>query len=492
MAANALLKCFSVALDLKRSVSNRPFSVVDGDTGNRVVVSLTDDGTAVSCAGKYVTAVFSHSRGTAVQDSDSADGGISISGNVITIDLLPASFAPGFVECELQVLSSSQDNPAERVDYDLLVTSARFNFECRKAILNEDSITAFPEYPLLTGLIGQVQTGEAARTQAESSRVSAEANRAAAEAARVGAEAARVGAEAARVGAEASRTSQFNTMLSAIADGTLVYLHGAGAPSSASTDIVGQLYVDTSAGTVYICIPDSSGQSLDSTMWTQLLRTDGDGGSVTATRSMTRQFADVPANSPVNLNDLLAYLGGYYAEINGKQSILTFDSSPTADSANPVTSGGTYTALHKCDWQTASDVTLAAEASEVEYTSLDYDELRLTILGNLPDEDNSVKLFINGDTTNYLTFNSLFNSIGGSMTRLAELTLHKPVAGTVKVTRDNGGEETVGGISNHGTAVQSAMFNFNAAKYTGLKLTLGVSAVFTVGTRIILQGRKAE
>lgn len=485
MAANALLKCFSVALDLKRSVSNRPFSVVDGDTGNRVVVSLTDDGTAVSCAGKYVTAVFSHSRGTAVQDSDSADGGISISGNVITIDLLPASFAPGFVECELQVLSSSQDNPAERVDYDLLVTSARFNFECRKAILNKDSITAFPEYPLLTGLIGQVQTGEAARTQAESSRVSAETARAAAEDARVG-------AEAARVGAEASRTSQFNTMLSAIADGTLVYLHGAGAPSSAPTDIVGQLYVDTSAGTVYICIPDSSGQSLDSTMWTQLLRTDGDGGSVTATRSMTRQFADVPANSPVNLNDLLAYLGGYYAEINGKQSILTFDSSPTADSENPVTSGGAYTALHKCDWQTASDVTLAAEASEVEYTSLDYDELRLTILGNLSDDDNSFKLFINGGTTNYLTFSMLFPSFGGSMTRLAELTLHKPVAGTVNVARDNGGEETVGGISSRGTAVQSAMFNFNAAKYTGLKLMIGSTGVFTVGTRFILQGRKAE
>lgn len=38
--------------------------------------------------------------------------------------------------------------------------------------------------------------------------------------------------------------------------------------------------------------------------------------------------------------------GGIKTALNGKQNTLTFDTTPTASSSNPVTSGGIYTAIH--------------------------------------------------------------------------------------------------------------------------------------------------
>ncbi|HWS30538.1 MAG TPA: hypothetical protein VN512_10580 [Clostridia bacterium] len=52
-------KRFSVALDIKRAVSNRAFEVVEGDNGNIISVTLTDDGEAVDLTGCRLLAVFS-------------------------------------------------------------------------------------------------------------------------------------------------------------------------------------------------------------------------------------------------------------------------------------------------------------------------------------------------------------------------------------------------------------------------------------------------
>ena len=93
-------KRFNVALDIFRAASNREFEVVEGDTGNELCVALTADGRAVELTGLRVMAVFSNSRGTACQDS--ANGGLAIDGNVVTIPLNASSVAPGMVECELQ------------------------------------------------------------------------------------------------------------------------------------------------------------------------------------------------------------------------------------------------------------------------------------------------------------------------------------------------------------------------------------------------------
>jgi hypothetical protein len=215
----AVNKTFEIALDIKRSSSNREFEVVEGDNGNILVVTLTDNGEAVDLTDCTVVAVFAKADGTAEQNTP--DAGITISGtshNIITIELYSTSFAPGLVECEIQVLSGE----------DTLVTSAKFNFTCRRAIMNNETIAATDEYPILVDLIertesveadlitidtneGARQSNETARQSAEGLRITAETNRGTAEGLRVTAETARGTAEGLRNTAETTRQSQEGT-----------------------------------------------------------------------------------------------------------------------------------------------------------------------------------------------------------------------------------------------------------------------------------------
>ena len=97
----------------------------------------------------------------------------------ISIELFASSVAPGMVESEIQVYSGS--------DLTTLVTSAQFNFKCRRGILNGDTLAATREYPLLTALIKETQAMQArleamlsqneAIAAAEKERASAEAIR---------------------------------------------------------------------------------------------------------------------------------------------------------------------------------------------------------------------------------------------------------------------------------------------------------------------------
>ena len=220
----AVKKRFRLSLDISRPVSNREFTLVEGDTGNELIISLVDDGEPVDLTDCRVLALFSKSNGTTVsQDSGTEGNGVRLGGeahNEVTLELFASSFAPGMVECELQVYSGQT--------FSTLVTSAKFNFRCRRGILNEDTVAALPEYPLLTSLIvgvnrlsvetlamqaalaealAAVEVGEGARSGAEASRAGAENARGLAELARAAAETARVAAEAARVAAEAQRVS---------------------------------------------------------------------------------------------------------------------------------------------------------------------------------------------------------------------------------------------------------------------------------------------
>lgn len=182
-------KRFSIALDIKRSSSNRPIEVVEGDNTNLLEIALTDDGAPVDLTGCRVAAVFSAGGRTVQQDN----GGNGIlmdpaENNRFTIELFPSSFAPGLVECEVLVLSGE--------GHSAQATSAKFNFSCRRSILNADTILAAEEYPLLVGLIRRVvqteeslagmQIEETARAADESGRKASEAARALAELAREG------------------------------------------------------------------------------------------------------------------------------------------------------------------------------------------------------------------------------------------------------------------------------------------------------------------
>lgn len=195
-------KRFSIALDIKRPTANRDFEVVEGDNGNVLEVTLTDDGAAVDLTGCRVCAIFSKSDGnTAQQDTDGHGIAVTLP-NKLTISLYTTSVAPGLVECELQVYSGAEQT--------VLSTSAKFNFMCRRGIANDDTIEATDEWPMLVGMMQRVEAAENAellRVSAEQGRAAAESLRAAAEAEREYAENARDQAEDARILAEQGRTA---------------------------------------------------------------------------------------------------------------------------------------------------------------------------------------------------------------------------------------------------------------------------------------------
>ncbi len=155
-------KRFQIALDLKRPTSNREFEVVEGDCGNVLEITLTDDGEVVDLRGCRVLAVFSKSNGTASQDT--LGNGIeldSLNPNRLIVELYPPSFSSGLVECELLVFSGAAQ--------DVLVTSARFNFKCKKGIASDTTLLSRNEWPALVKMfkaLEQVQEAELLR-QAE-------------------------------------------------------------------------------------------------------------------------------------------------------------------------------------------------------------------------------------------------------------------------------------------------------------------------------------
>ena len=162
-----ITKTFDVALDMKRS-SSREFEVVEGDSGNIIRVALTDDGEPVELTDRLVVAVFALPDGTTVEQ-DTTEGSVTIEGNVATIALKTGSAKPGTVNCELQVYGG-EDNAT-------LVTSAQFNFRCRRSIMNADTIQATDQYPLLTKMLVEVAALDALVTDAEAERAVAESAR---------------------------------------------------------------------------------------------------------------------------------------------------------------------------------------------------------------------------------------------------------------------------------------------------------------------------
>lgn len=248
MGTLSLVKTFTLELDLKNPTDNRDFEVVDGDTGNILNIALTDDGQAVALDGYRVIAVFSNSNGTFMQDGAEADGGITVSGNNISIELFPASFAPGLVECELQVYAeevadstgsgtteegtteegtteegtteegtteegtteegATEEGSGDEADsinvrvYSRLVTTARFNFKCRRSILNDETITTAAEFPPLMKLINNIQLAEKGRKENEIERINNEFQRFENERIRLTGENSRVRAEDERIEAE--------------------------------------------------------------------------------------------------------------------------------------------------------------------------------------------------------------------------------------------------------------------------------------------------
>lgn len=212
-------KTINIALDYKR-VTAQPTAIpalVAGDTANRMVITLTDAGAPVDLTGHKVMVVFSKvSDGTTVeQDTEDAfvdldgvgieytgtpvigskitvtesktnldistdipDGSAAVSqdfrdayplpgeyvfhydglrwmygehsvkvdGNVVTVDPVKSgSYGNGKNNCELIIMDGEE-----------IVTTAQFNFDGRRAIVNDATIQAQEKFPILVQLIQEV------------------------------------------------------------------------------------------------------------------------------------------------------------------------------------------------------------------------------------------------------------------------------------------------------------------------------------------------
>lgn len=272
MGTRSLVKKFEVKLDLKRPSSNREFEVVYGDTGNSIEIQLSNDGVSVPLTGYRVAAVFSNSNGTFIQDSSDTAGGLTISDDKVIIELFPTSAAPGLVECELQIYTNGAYSPSiDDTIYVNLVTSAKFNFSCRKGILNDATMQAISQYPVLMRLMDTIDeaeeerndsellrvsaeskriTNETARATAETARASAETTRASAETARASAETARASAESTRTSAESTRASAESTRASAETNRISTETARAAAEAERSSILRGAIASSSSAGSV--------------------------------------------------------------------------------------------------------------------------------------------------------------------------------------------------------------------------------------------------
>ena len=153
-----VLKTFNVALDMKNPTAQRyEWEVVEGDNGNVLKITVTDDSVPVDLTDCLVLCVFGLPNGMTVEQ-DTEEGSVTIGGtdhNVITVRLATGSFSPGksssgLMKAEVQIYSG--------LDKDTLITSAQYTFKCRRAIINYDTVPADNNYPILVELIQEVQS----------------------------------------------------------------------------------------------------------------------------------------------------------------------------------------------------------------------------------------------------------------------------------------------------------------------------------------------
>ncbi len=133
-------KDFTITLDMVRTLPFRPFEVVEGDTGNVLHVTLLNNGDAMDLSSCLLCIAFASSAGFAMQDETS---GVTKTNGVGTFDvaLLPTAYGAGNVSADVQVYSGANG--------ETLVTSARFDFRCRKSLISGEIIRANAAYPPL-------------------------------------------------------------------------------------------------------------------------------------------------------------------------------------------------------------------------------------------------------------------------------------------------------------------------------------------------------
>ena len=193
-------------LDFVKPTATR-LSVVDGDTANEFVITLTNDDQPVELDNDLhmIVAVFQRADGQIYTQDKFSDLSFTDEG-VVTIDLYPTSFRSGVNTITLQVYKRES---TDTDTYDLRQTTYEQRFRGRMDPVTSTPASAFPQLPLIAELIEEVrevlddtpqEAAEAAYTAAETANAAA----AAADAAKQLADAATTLANAAAARAEAA------------------------------------------------------------------------------------------------------------------------------------------------------------------------------------------------------------------------------------------------------------------------------------------------
>lgn len=147
----ALYKYHYIELDTKRSPRISLQNIVAGETGNRLIITVTNNGETVDMSEKeddefiYRVALrIDSDLGTRRQDSDDPDGGITfIEENTgdhgkINILLSADSYTVGKNRCRLEIYSKRSDED------DTLICSAEWTFDAAGNPTGENTGTAYP------------------------------------------------------------------------------------------------------------------------------------------------------------------------------------------------------------------------------------------------------------------------------------------------------------------------------------------------------------
>ncbi len=157
-------KDYTITLDMIRTIPFRPFEVVEGDTGNVLHITLLNNGDPMNLTDCNVCVAFASSAGFAMQDETS---GIVRTGETGSFDitLLPTAYGAGNVSADVQVYSGQ--------DKATLITSTRFDFRCRRTLVDGEILRASSAYPPLIEA-ARVATEAAERALAAAERASRE------------------------------------------------------------------------------------------------------------------------------------------------------------------------------------------------------------------------------------------------------------------------------------------------------------------------------
>lgn len=362
----------SFKLDIKKPTIPR-LRVVNGDTANRFVITVQDDGVTVSFSQTLhkIIAVFTRADGQVYTQDADTDVSFTDAG-VVTIDVHPASFRTGTNKVCLQIYKREDSSATE---YPLLCTTNEAQFTARKAAIPDSGAPNAPsQLPMLEQLISDAQE---AIDDCED----------ATEAANDAADAANDAAEAAENMMEVLPLVLHVTSVSWDSDGELQSIEFEESASDIYAALGANRAIEFSVDTTHMSsgitiyerhyvrqkyhhlTGSSSPYRIEASLYDEdnfgnycwiLLATDG-----TNIICEGAYGVHVVDETPTDDSENLVKSGGVYTALAGKQNTLTLDPVPTHGSDHYVNSGVVYDAIRDAVHEAYEDAsTLAQHAAE--------------------------------------------------------------------------------------------------------------------------------